>query len=153
MTTLPTTTEPKANNHRITRAEFSYICKKNQHAVYDLLVKSVRNSGVTQKKIAEITGIDESTISRLLSRPRNIELDTLSKIVYASVGAALSISERFPGSTTQRLGISLDQLEFTSTSAIPTSGIRRVGGTLPYCKSVPFVILNKYNNECELVDA
>lgn len=76
----------------ITRGEMAYACARNQHQIHNLLVRAVKDSGLTQKELANLTKIDEATLSRLLSRPRNLELDTLSKLIYGASGATLNIS-------------------------------------------------------------
>lgn len=97
MTTSQTTTQAKKQRMKmISRGEFAYICSRNQFAAHDLLIRAIKESGLTQKQLSELTGIDEASISRLLRRPRNIELNTLSKLFYAACGAALNLSASFP---------------------------------------------------------
>ncbi|RIK94249.1 MAG: hypothetical protein DCC73_06715 [Proteobacteria bacterium] len=97
MSTSATTTDNKRTRlGEIPSAEFSYICSRNQHQAHNLLLRAIKNSGLSQKQISQLTGIDEAVLSRLLSRPRNIELNTLSKILYAACGAALGLSLSFP---------------------------------------------------------
>lgn len=95
-TSADTTPNETAKLDQIPNAEFSYICSRNQHQAHDLLVRAIKQSGRSQKELSQLTGIDEASISRLLRRPRNLELKTLSKILYAACGAALSISPAFP---------------------------------------------------------
>ena len=76
--------------------EFTYICARNQHQAHNLLMKQIKRSGYTQKQISQMTGFDEATISRLLRRPRNMELNTISKILYSVCGAALGMTASFP---------------------------------------------------------
>lgn len=84
------------NLRQIPDTEFAYICARNQHQAHNLLMKQIKQSGYTQKQIAKITGIDEAALSRLLRRPRNVEINTISKILYAVSGAALGLSPSFP---------------------------------------------------------
>jgi transcriptional regulator with XRE-family HTH domain len=79
-------------SNKPSRGDLAYVCARNQSQAHSLLVRAVRESGLSQKELANLTGIDEATISRTLSRPRNIELNTLSKLVFGACGAFLSFS-------------------------------------------------------------
>ena len=75
-----------------TRGDLAYACVRNQSQAHSLLLRAVKESGLSQKELARRTGIDEATLSRALSRPRNLELNTLSKVLYAATGAYLALS-------------------------------------------------------------
>src|SRR5262249_29946905 len=95
MTTSPTTT--KLDDRRaISRGELAYVCARNQSQAHDLLVRTVRKSGLTQKELAKLTGIDEATVSRILRRPTNLEINTFSKLMYGARGAMLTFGPFFP---------------------------------------------------------
>ncbi len=81
---------------QVSRGDLAYICSRNMHGAFNLLVRSFKKSCLTQKQLSRRTGIDEAEISRLLRRPRNMELDTLSKLVYAASGAAITFAPSFP---------------------------------------------------------
>jgi hypothetical protein len=74
----------------------AYVCARYQHQVHNLLVKLIKESGISQRELSRITDIDEATISRILRRPRNMEGNTLSKLVYGVSGATLTLALAYP---------------------------------------------------------
>jgi transcriptional regulator with XRE-family HTH domain len=97
MTTLPTTSDSRPSSlQRISKGDMAYACVRFQHQVHNLLVKAIKESALSQKELARLTGIDEATISRLLSRPRNMEINTLSKLIYGANGATLTAAFAYP---------------------------------------------------------
>lgn len=89
MITLPTTT---SSTDRPSRGDLVYAEARYQSEAHGFLVRAVRTSGMSQKELAARAGVDEATVSRVLSRPRNIEANTLSRLVYAACGAFLTVS-------------------------------------------------------------
>ena len=81
---------------KIPKGEMAYVCARYQHQVHNLLVKLIKKSGISQRELSRITDIDEATISRLLRRPRNMEGNTLSKLVYGLSGATLTLALAYP---------------------------------------------------------
>ncbi|MEO8668034.1 MAG: helix-turn-helix transcriptional regulator [Bauldia sp.] len=69
---------------------------RNRQQAYNLLVREFKRSGLTQIQLAARTGMAPEVISRLLKAPRNIELDTLSKLMFAINGAALAFATAYP---------------------------------------------------------
>src|SRR5262249_1617482 len=97
MSTSPTISNSKSNALReISKGDMAYACARYQHQVHNLLVRIIKESGISQKELARITDIDEATISRLLSRPRNMEGNTLSKLVYGASGATITLALAYP---------------------------------------------------------
>jgi hypothetical protein len=97
MSTSPTISNSKHNALRkVSKGDMAYACARYQHQVHNLLVRVIKESGISQKELARITEIDEATISRLLSRPRNMEGNTLSKLVYGASGATLTLALAYP---------------------------------------------------------
>ncbi len=97
MTTLPTFENSKSPSDKaVSRADLMHACMRNQLQVHDLLIKAVDASGMTQKELAKRTGIDEATISRILGQPKNLEMNTISKILHAACGATLGFSLSYP---------------------------------------------------------
>jgi DNA-binding phage protein len=79
-----------------TSGAFAGVTARNRQQAYDVLVDAIKRSALSQARIAEQAGISQEHLSRMLQRPRNVELDTLSKIVFAASGAALKIDLSFP---------------------------------------------------------
>jgi DNA-binding phage protein len=75
---------------------FAAAVARNRHHLYSLLVQSVAKSGLTQAQIAEWAGISPEHMSRLLARPRNIEWDTASRVIFAACGATIRLAPEFP---------------------------------------------------------
>src|SRR5215216_1518405 len=97
MTTLPTTANSSPNALRnMSKGDMAYACLRFQHQAHNLLARVIKEASISQKDLARITGIDEATISRLLSRPRNMEINTLSKLIYGANGATLTIALAYP---------------------------------------------------------
>jgi len=74
----------------------SYINTHNRFSVYNLLVREFKKSGLTQAQLAKRLGKPPETICRILMRPRNIELDTVSEMLFAMPGAALELGLLYP---------------------------------------------------------
>jgi len=106
VTTLPTfESSKKPGEGAVSRADLMHACMRNQLQAHDLIIRAVDKSGMTQKELAKRTGIDEATLSRILGQPKNLEINTISKIVYAACGAMLTLSFSYP--RTQRSAVVL----------------------------------------------
>lgn len=117
MNTLPITIQ-LTDEGRVARGDMVYACARNQAQAHNLLIRVVKNSGVSQKELARRTGIDEATISRTLSRPRNSELNTLSKLVYGACGMMLSFSLFSPQKArAERIYLATEIADAQSTAA------------------------------------
>jgi transcriptional regulator with XRE-family HTH domain len=104
MTTSPTTTNNDVErSERISRGELAYVTSRNQHTAHNVLLRAVKDSGKTQKDLARLTGMDEATVSRLLRRPSNFEINTYSKLLYAACGAFIAIAPSYPQNGTGKL--------------------------------------------------
>ena len=79
-----------------TSGAFAGITARNRQQAYDVLVDAIKQSTLSQARIAEQAGVSQEHLSRMLQRPRNVELDTLSRIIFAASGAALTIDLSFP---------------------------------------------------------
>lgn len=101
MSTSPTITEP--SDEANSRGELAYVCARNQWQAHSLLLRAVRDSGLSQKELAKRTGIDEATISRVLARPRNLELNTLSKLLFGACNSYLIFSLFQPHAATHKV--------------------------------------------------
>lgn len=91
MTTSRTTSLPKPiTGEKISEGVLSYVKSRNRQQAYNMLVQAFRRSGLSQASLAKMVGMPTETISRVFSRPRNVELDTLSKLLFAISGATLA---------------------------------------------------------------
>ena len=74
----------------------SYMRSKNQSLAHQLILAEFRKSGITQAELAKRTGKGPDIISRLIGRPGNWTLNTLSDLLFAMSGAALTYSVHYP---------------------------------------------------------
>ncbi len=80
-----------------------YAVTRNRQQAYNLLVREFKRSGLTQAEFAKRAKKGTDLISRYLSRPRNLTLDTLGELLFALTGGALSFSISYPA---QRASVS-----------------------------------------------
>ena len=76
----------------LSRGTLASICARGRHHAYNLIVREFKKSGLSQAELAARVGIDAGTLSRILSRPRNLEIDTISKLLFGMSGKALMLS-------------------------------------------------------------
>ena len=77
----------------ISEQDKAYFCRLNRNLVFSELIryyaKKAEAEGLTQKKIADKLGMDHGQVCRLLSEPRNLTLDSVSKLLLA-MGAQMN---------------------------------------------------------------
>ena len=81
---------------KIPDSELTYICCRNQHQAHNLLLIAIKGSGLSHEQIAQKAGVEDDVLTEIISRPRDVGLGTLSRILYAASGASLSLSPAFP---------------------------------------------------------
>ena len=144
MTILPTTTRSIEPPDQISRGQFAYVCARNQSQAHTLLVQAVKTSGLSQKQLALRTGIDEATVSRVLRRPRNIELNTFSKLLFGACGAMISFSP-FYAEKTEKLQSSADKYFFLEKAVSGNSSEARKAVASNWEDTYPHLIVLKTN--------
>jgi len=87
--------KPK-DDTRIDRGRISYVCSHNRREVFSRVLEEFERSGIQQKTLAARTGKDESYISRILSAPSNMEIDTLSALIFAMSGGLFDLRIAHP---------------------------------------------------------
>jgi hypothetical protein len=97
MTTLPTSklSEP-AGSSKISIGTLGYIRARIRQRAYDVVIRELKKSGITQADLARRLGKGQDVISRLLSRPRNWELDTFSDLLFGISGAVPTFTAEHP---------------------------------------------------------
>ena len=88
----------------------SFISARNRQQAYDLLVREFKRSGLSQAELARRVDMPPEVISRMLKRPRNVEIDTLSKLIYGLTGAALVFGTALPKPRPRRVAAHLAAL-------------------------------------------
>lgn len=93
MTTSQTTMLSRPNgNLAVPKAAFAYLRTRLKHRIYSLIIKEFRSSGLTQADLARRLGKDAPQLSRMLSGPGNMTIDTISDLLFAIDGKELSLS-------------------------------------------------------------
>lgn len=85
-----------SGDEKIPATVLRYASARNRHSIHSLIVREFKKSGITQAQLARRLGSTPDLISRLLGRPRNIEVDTLSEAIFAISGGYLELSVRQP---------------------------------------------------------
>jgi hypothetical protein len=73
-----------------------YVRARNRQRAYNLVIGELKKSGITQADLARRLGKAPEVVSRLLSRPRNWELDTFSDLLFAISGAVPTYGASYP---------------------------------------------------------
>jgi hypothetical protein len=81
---------------KISVGTLGYVRARNRQRAYDLVVRELKKSGITQAELARRLGKGQDAVSRLLSRPGNWELDTLSDLLFAISGSVPRFSADDP---------------------------------------------------------
>lgn len=89
----------------IPRAALRYILRRNRQLAYNLVVRALKDSGISQATLARRLDKAPAVVSRLLSRPRNWEQDTFGELVFALTGGGLSYGIELPRTGTGPLQI------------------------------------------------
>ena len=76
--------------------DLAYIKARGRQQAFNLIQSELRKSGISQATLARRTGKSREVISRLLSRPRNLEQDTLSELIFAITGGGISHGIDYP---------------------------------------------------------
>jgi hypothetical protein len=97
MTTSRTSALSKpTGSGKISVGTLGYVRARNRQRAYDLVVRELKKSGITQSELARRLGKGQDAVSRLLSRPGNWELDTLSDLLFAISGSVPRFSADDP---------------------------------------------------------
>jgi transcriptional regulator with XRE-family HTH domain len=96
MTTSPSIAMYKPGSNKISQGDLGYICARNRQRAFNLVIREFKKSGITQAELARRLGKAAEVISRLLSRPRNWELDTFSELMFGISGAIPSYGAEYP---------------------------------------------------------
>jgi hypothetical protein len=87
-TSHPATGLPRPTaDEKISLGTFGYINARNRQRAYDIVIKELKKSGLTQAALASRMGKSADVVCRLLSRPQNWESDTFSSLLFAISGA------------------------------------------------------------------
>ena len=140
MSTSPTTAlfDP-TSTEKISGGTFAYIAARNRQSLYNLIVREFQKSGLTQTDLAKRLGKTTDLVCRWLSRPRNLETDTASTLLFAICGAALQFQPHYP-SAAQASDVSYVRIEPKRPSTVAKEGgfiILAVNSNNPDIKVIP----------------
>jgi predicted XRE-type DNA-binding protein len=76
--------------------DIAYVIARNRQQAFNVLVEAVKESALSQSQIAEYVGITEERLSDILTYPRQVEFDTLSKVIFVACGAAVRMTLTYP---------------------------------------------------------
>jgi hypothetical protein len=74
----------------------AYMRARGRQQAFNLLHAALKTSGMTKAALARRTGKTPDVISRLFSRPSNIEQDTLSELIFAMTGGGVAYGIDYP---------------------------------------------------------
>src|SRR6266849_4932270 len=81
---------------KISVGTLAYVNARTQLRAYSLVIKELKKSGITQAQLGKRLGKAPEVISRMLNRPSNWEMKTLSELLFAISGTVLTFSISHP---------------------------------------------------------
>jgi hypothetical protein len=88
MSTSPSTAFARPEgDKKVSAGTLAYVGARAQLRAYSLVIKELKESGITQAQLAKRLGKAPEVISRMLSRPSNWEMKTFSQLLFAISGA------------------------------------------------------------------
>jgi len=120
MTTSRTTFLSKpSGDSPVKRATLAYVLARGRQQAFNLIVSEFKKSGISQAVLARRLGKGTDQISRLLRRPSNLEIDTLTAVVFALSGAAPRYGLDFPSTPKREVDIAAPtQSQATSNNVV-----------------------------------
>jgi hypothetical protein len=94
---------------KISVGTLGYIRARNRQRQYDLVIKELKQSGITQADLARRLGKAPEIVSRLLARPGNWESDTFSDLLFAISGAVALYFSDHPFSRQPHVSVNVGQ--------------------------------------------
>ena len=90
-----TLSEP-AGTDEVAAGTLAYFRARLKQRIYSLAIKEFKKSGLSQADLARRLGKEPAQVSRLLSGPGNLTLETVSDLLLATSGAELGLSIAYP---------------------------------------------------------
>ena len=98
MTTSPASSilvEPQGDE-RVSAKTLAYVSEAARDQLYDLVVRTCIETGVSKAVLAKRLGKDPAQISRLLGAPGNWTIDTCAELLFAINGSLLDVGSYLP---------------------------------------------------------
>jgi transcriptional regulator with XRE-family HTH domain len=119
MSTSPTTvlSEPTGTD-KVPRWTCTYFRARLKQRIYNLLIGEFKRSKLSQADLSRRLDMEPAQLSRILSGPGNLTLETVSDVLFAISGAELGLSTDYPlaASTSKRI---VSGLENQGAQVIP----------------------------------
>jgi hypothetical protein len=120
MNTFPTTSalSKPSGRDRLPAGVLEYLQTRNRMRAFTVVQREFERCGITQTDLAERMGKGPDRICRLLGAPGNWTLDTVSDLLFAMSGAALTYGVDYPLDKPPR---NLHEPDWLESTALPTS--------------------------------
>lgn len=105
--------EPVGND-KISLGTLGYVRARVRQRAFELIMREFRKSGLSQADFARRLGKAPEVVSRLLSRPRNLEMDTFSDMLFAATGSIAA----FEATRLGRIPVLKEKAQVSSNSSI-----------------------------------
>ena len=93
---LALTLSDPTGNDPVPHSTLAYFRCRLKQRIFKALLIEFKNSGLTKADLARRLDKEPAQVSRLLSGPGNVTLDTLSDVLFALSGAELSMRVEYP---------------------------------------------------------
>lgn len=80
----------------VTEARLAYASARNRLYLHSLLVGAFKRSTLTQEEVSRRSGIPLAQVRSALLRPRNMDIDLFSRLLFVMTGATMIVAEEFP---------------------------------------------------------
>ena len=117
-------------SEKISLGVLSYFRTRNRNRAYSTLMNKFDRSGVTQSDLSHRLGMDRGQLSRLLSAPGNLTLDTISDLLFAMGGYEMDYGVSSPLDKAPRNDIAPEWVNI-GTPISSSSGRRSGAETTP----------------------
>ncbi len=106
---------------KISAGTLAYINARTLLRAYSLVIKDLKDSGITQAQLAKRLGKAPEVVSRMLNCPRNWELKTFSELLFAISGAVLTFSVTRPLEKPNQASISFYKAQPGDSKVVSTA--------------------------------
>jgi transcriptional regulator with XRE-family HTH domain len=97
MATLQTSILSKPTGaDKVPTSTFVYLRARLKHRIYSLIIGEFKKSGLSQADLARRLDKEPAHLSRLLSGPGNLTIETISDLLFGISGTELDVSSNSP---------------------------------------------------------
>lgn len=99
---------------KISLGTLGYVRARVRQRAFELIMREFKKSGLSQADFARRLGKAPEIVSRLLSRPRNLEIDTFSDLLFAATGSVAA----FEATRLARIPVLKEKAQVSSNNSI-----------------------------------